>query len=466
MIIKVYTRNVSKKGYPAGLANSVHFALIDEKDEGRVTPLNNDYGILFVEGEISDDNTIVPMGAADPKIIKSDDGGYTVFAKRIYEDGSDVTKDNGKVWCWKTRDMMHFETIGLVETVQFDRYEPRDQIVTDASFSPDRVIKYWNPSVPDGVKIPKYDFPLLKGYGDPVIFSWEGKRYFVSTYDNLHDVGIYVREADSVAGLFKEGTKEHLILPYDPSRNLIQTFWAPEFHVIGGELYILFAVSGKEWGPQCHLLKFKKGGSITDPDSWDDPIRVVRRDGTPLAKDGAITLDMTYFKTGTGSYVVWSYREYMGTPHDTGSMLYIATIDEEKPWQLTSDPVLMSRPLYGWENVEGTINNEGGYAFFKDGEIFMTYSGGAANSYTYAVGLFRAGLDADLLDMSSWKKSITPVLSFYSVDELGPGHNSFFEDEEGRLMIAYHGEMSMDSTLRCDAIRQVFFKEDGTPYFK
>ncbi|MCR4851164.1 MAG: family 43 glycosylhydrolase [Lachnospiraceae bacterium] len=466
MIIKVYTRKTSEKDYPAGLANSVHFALVDDKDPSRIIRLNNDYGILFAEGKISGENTIIPMGVAAPSIIISDKGEIVIFAKRIYEDGSEVTEDLGQVWCWKTKDLMHFETIGLADRAQFDRYSPKDRIRTDELFSADRIIEYWNPSAPDGEILPDYKFPLLKGYGDPVIFSWEGKRYFVSTYDNLHDVGIYVREADTVAGLFKEGTKEHLILPYDPSRNLIQTFWAPEFHVIGGELYILFAVSGKQWGPQCHLMKLKKGGSIIDPDSWGNPVRVVRNDGSFLAGDGAITLDMTYFKTNTGSYVVWSYREYMGTPRDTGSMLFIATIDENKPWQLTCEPMLLSRPLYGWENVEGTINNEGGYAFFKDDEIFLTYSGGAANSYTYAVGLFRAGLNADLMDLSSWKKSITPVLSFYSVDELGPGHNSFFEDEEGRLMIAYHGEMSMDSNLRCDAIRRVFFKEDGTPYFK
>ena len=175
---------------------------------------------------------------------------------------------------------------------------------------------------------------------------------------------------------------------------------------------------------------------------------------------------MTYVKADSGSYVIWSYRENIGTPRDSGSMLYIAAIDEKEPWKLTSEPVLLTRPLYGWENVSGTINNEGPYAFIRDGKVYVTYSGGAANGYTYALGLLTAETGADLLDKRAWKKSITPVLTFYSVDgEYGPGHNSFFENEEGELMIAYHAETDIKEHLRCDGIRRVHFRYDGTPYF-
>lgn len=147
-------------------------------------------------------------------------------------------------------------------------------------------------------------------------------------------------------------------------------------------------------------------------------------------------------------------------------MLCIATVDEREPWKLTSEPVLLSRPLFGWENVDHTINNEGPYAFFRDGKVYLTYSGGAANSYTYAVGLLTAREEDDLLVVSNWQKRSTPVLSFYSVEgEYGPGHNSFYEDEDGNLMIAYHGEKDPKETLRCDGIRRVHFKKDGTPVF-
>ena len=458
--ISVYTRDVRSEDYPFGLASAVHFAV--EKD-GKRMPLNRDYGILFVSGEISEENTILPAGIVDPRIYRLPDGSFGICGRRITESGKPFEADGGMLWCWHTKDLICFETLGLTEESDLTAYGPADAIAID-EYVAQAAMSYWDPVIPADTSAARYTFPLAKGFGDPVIFPWEGKWYFLSTSDNTGDVGIYVREADTVPALFAEDVIQHLILPYDPERELIQTFWAPEFHVIGGELYILFAVSGKQWGPQCHPMKLRHGGRITDPGSWSDPVKILREDGSPLA-DGAISLDMTYIRAGRGSYVVWSYREHIGDPLDTGSMLYVASIDEREPGRLTSDPVLLSRPLYGWENVAGTINNEGPYAFIRDHRIYLTYSGGAANGYTYAVGLFTADLDAELLDLGSWTKRITPILTFYTVDEFGPGHNSFFTDENGDLMIAYHAETGIHEHLRCDMIRRVCFKEDGVPYF-
>lgn len=148
-------------------------------------------------------------------------------------------------------------------------------------------------------------------------------------------------------------------------------------------------------------------------------------------------------------------------------MLYIAKINEKEPWKLTSEPVLLSRPLYGWENVSGTINNEGPYALIRDGKVYLTYSGGSANGYTYALGMLTADGKDDLTNPSAWTKSITPVLTFRSVEgEYGPGHNSFFTNDLGDIMIAYHAETGLHEHLRCDGIRRVHFRKDGTPYFQ
>ena len=311
----------------------------------------------------------------------------------------------------------------------------------------------------------QYPFPLARGYGDPVIFLWKGKWYFLGTNDNLDDIGIYVREADTVSGLFAKGVEEHLILGVDEEKGFVQTFWAPEFHIIGGQLYILFAVGGKIWGPQCYLMKLKADGRIIDAAGWETPVRVLRQNGRPLAEEG-ITLDMTYVSAGERSYMVWSYREHIGTPADTGSMLYIAEADEEKPWQLAGEPVLLSRPLFGWENVSGTINNEGPHAFVHDKKVYLTYSGGDAAGYTYVLGLLTADATENLTEVSVWKKCCTPVLSFYSVEgEYGPGHNSFFVDDDGNLMIAYHAEDALESRLRSDGIRRIHFDVQGMPRF-
>jgi GH43 family beta-xylosidase len=309
----------------------------------------------------------------------------------------------------------------------------------------------------------RYEFPLASGYADPVILPYHGKYYFISTNDNKNDIG---REAETIQGLFAADFTEALILDVEEEKGLIQTFWAPEFHRIGGELYILFAVSNKTWGPQCHMMKLKRGGSILNPSDWEEPVRVKKRNGTYLAEDG-ITLDMTYFKADGISCVVWSYRKGIGTPCDTGSMLYIATVDERNPAILTSEPVLLSRPLYGWENIQGTINNEGPYPLITADTVYLTYSGGAACGYTYVLGLLSIPRGSDFLNAGAWKKSSTPVLSYYSIDGVyGPGHNSFFQDYDGNIMILYHGEQELvPFGNRCTGLHRLHFDRQGRPRF-
>lgn len=308
-----------------------------------------------------------------------------------------------------------------------------------------------------------YAFPLAVGYADPQVFKWKGKYYFIATNDNTNAVGLFVREADTVAGLFEEGVLEHVILDFDKDRQLIKTFWAPEFHVIGNELYILFAVSGDTWGPQSHMMKLKTGGSILKPEDWEDPVRVRRMDGTYLAEEG-ITLDMTYLNVDGAAYLVWSFRIGFGTPEDTGSMLYIATINTQKPWMLTCEPVLLSRPLMGWENNHGTINNEGPFALLVKDMVYLAFSGGAAGGCSYVIGFLSINRVGNLLNPAEWKKTCTPMLSYYSVEgEYGPGHNTFFTDEDGNVMIAYHAQETSGNTPRCTAVRRVHFDRAGNP---
>lgn len=537
-VLFAYTRKPCADSYPDGLAHSIHLAY--SRDGVHFEALHRNYGVLFAEALIDEQDRIVPKGVRDPLIFALPEGGYGILAERTAEDGSTCMENEAcrkVVLLWKTADFISFTGAELMEgkTAEIMGLEAAKGAVRtscmvggeavsgsvmeiDAGLC-DRIVRSWNPIRNTQVLVPgqvtaasaeeleavcatavysdgstaekrvcwntdgidftrpgicevtgtvcgsRFSFPLSKGYGDPVVFKWEGKWYFLGTNDNLNDIGIYIREAETAEGLFAEGIKEHLILGLDEKRGFVQTFWAPEFHVIGGRLYILFAVSGKVWGPQCYLMRLKEGCCLTGAESWEDPVRVVRRDNSPLCTDG-ITLDMTYVLAGGRSYMVWSYRRNIGTPMDTGSMLMIAGIDEEKPWQLTDDPVLLSRPLYGWENVSGTINNEGPHAFVKDGRVYLTYSGGAANGYTYVLGLLTARESAELTDVRVWTKSRVPVLSFYSVEgEYGPGHNSFYVDEDNQLMIAYHAETDLKSSLRCDGIRRVHFNIHGEPVF-
>ena len=232
-----------------------------------------------------------------------------------------------------------------------------------------------------------------------------------------------------------------------------------------GNLYIYFAVSNEQWGPQCHLMRLKDGGDILNPGDWMDPVKVKRVDGSNLAENG-ITLDMTYVRSGQRHYYVWSYRENIGTELDSGSMLMVAEFSPDRPEQLISEPVCISRPFYGFENVCGTINNEGPYAFYHNNKIYLTYSGGDARGYLYTIGMLTANDGDDLGDIRKWEKSKTPVVHFLSVPgEYGDGHNSFFMDRNHDWWIAYHAVGAIGERKISTGIRRVHFDVLNRPRF-
>lgn len=309
-------------------------------------------------------------------------------------------------------------------------------------------------------------FPLAPGFADPVILHRDGRYYFVASNDNTDTHGLYACASDTLEGLFSPDNPMREILPVDESRGLIQNFWAPELHEIGGSLYLLFAVSAVKNRipqPQCHMMRLGPGGDLLDPASWEDPVRVLRVDGSPLSATG-ITLDMTYIKTPRASYLVWSSREHFTTPLDTGSILCIATTDPARPWVLTCDPVVLSRPLFGWENIERTINNEAPYPLIHDGKLWLAYSAGSAGAYSYAIGWLTADIAADLMDLGSWHKASSPALSYYSVPGIyGPGHNAFFVDKTGDTMLVYHAGTARHRYKRSTGIRRVHFGRSGRP---
>lgn len=453
--MKVFTGEVSEPHYPRSLADSVHMTYVD--GEGREYPLNQGYGILYAEAAIRPDNTIAPRGVRSPRILALEEG-YGILAEPVDPDGEPILE--AELILWRTEDFLRFwqEPAGRADwQLRYDN--AGDQIELPPELWENIRIRW---CVPDVEEKP-VKFPLAVGWADPVIFCWQGSWYFLATNDNNNNIGLFIRKAESVAELFAPDVKPCCILERDEDRGFIQTFWAPEFHVIGEDAYILFAVSGEQWGPQCHMMRLKKNGCLTDPAGWDAPIRVCRRDGSHLTASG-ITLDMTYFQAGGCSYLVWSYRHGIGTPLDTGSMLYIATTDESRPWVLTSEPVLLSRPLYGWENQRGTINNEGPYALLLEDKVYLAYSGGGACDPTYAVGYLVAEQEADLLDMRNWYKEPAAMLHRGSVDGIeGPGHNSFFRDEKGELMIAYHAQERQQYHMRCTTFHRVYINEQGMP---
>lgn len=308
-----------------------------------------------------------------------------------------------------------------------------------------------------------YEFPIAFHRADPCIGKWKGKYYFLATNDRDHEHTMYIRCADTIPGLVT--AKDVKILDAYTYPHIGNLLWAPEFHIIRGELYIFFAATPERFeDEQCHIMKLKTGGNPMKESDWEEPVRVVKKDGSPLFTSG-ITLDMTEFERDTEAdcekeyYVCWSQRQF--EPVDQGAWLYIAKLNPEKPWQLLSDPVLLSMPEYSWANNH-TFVDEGPFVLKRNGRIYMTFSSAAVDS-TYVVGILSADLHADLLDPNAWTKENYPILSSRSVEgEYGTGHNSYIEDEDGQIWNAYHGRPGVDAP-RSSGIRRVHFNAEGFP---
>lgn len=306
-----------------------------------------------------------------------------------------------------------------------------------------------------------FEYPVAEGKADPTITYWEGKYYFIATHEVAQEEGLLLRCADTLEGLFEEDIEEHLVLPRSIPFEYLSCFWAPEFHVIGGRLCILFAVSGEGWNPQSHIMMLKDGCDPTLAESWTTT-RFKGVDGGYLQQAG-ITIDMTYFEANGTSYVMWTNRVF---GIESGSCLYLATIDPEKPWQITSEPVLISRPLYSWENDCNTPVEEGPYAITHDGKLYIVFAASSTGD-DYCQGYLYADINADLLDASVWTKCGYPILnSSFVKGEYGPGHSSFFTDTDGTVWYVYHGRdipLTEAWTVRDTGIRILHWNIYGEP---
>ena len=304
----------------------------------------------------------------------------------------------------------------------------------------------------------RYEFPVAWHKADPCIGKWNGKYYFISTNDLDHEHTIYMREADSIPGLVT--AQQVKILDAYTYPHLGNLLWAPELHVIEGRLYVFHAgTPGEFLEEQCHVMALKEGGNPMKASDWEMPVRVLKKDGSPLYGKEGITLDMTEFASGGIHYVCWSQRQFV--PVDQGAWLYIATIDPAKPWQLTSDPVLLSMPEYGWANNH-TFVDEGPFVLPAEDRLYLTFSSAAVDS-TYVVGMLSAEQGADLLNPENWRKENYPLLSSRSVEgEFGTGHNAYVTDEDGLVWNTYHARPGLNGP-RSSGIRRVHFNVEGFP---
>ncbi len=304
-----------------------------------------------------------------------------------------------------------------------------------------------------------FEFPIAFNRADPCMTKWNGKYYFIATNDADHEHTMYIREADSIPELVT--AEDHLILDSTTYEGIGGLLWAPEFHEVEGRLYIFHACTpGEFFHEECHLMALKEGGNPICKEDWEKPRKILKRDENNLCEAGkTISLDMTCFQWEGDYYVIWSQREFL--PKDLGAWLYIAKLNPKEPWKLLTDPVVLSKPDYGWANNH-TFVDEGPFALLRGDQLYVTFSSAAVDT-SYVVSYLVIPRGKDLLNVANWRKNNYPILTSRSVEgEYGTGHNAYVTDEDGNVWNTYHARPGVEG-VRSSGVRRVHFDVDGCP---
>lgn len=299
---------------------------------------------------------------------------------------------------------------------------------------------------------------------DPCILHYNGKYYLTSS----GGYKIVMRVSDTLEKVFQA---EPIVIYEVPEGKEYGT-WAAELHIIHGVPYLFTSLCPGDW-TRVQSCILRCNGAPEDPAAWEAPRMVLKPNGRILT-EGGISLDMTYFCVEGVHYVMWSDRKI---DHDKVPMaiepadIYIATVDPSAPWQLTTEPQCVLRPIYGWDRYETEVD-EGPYLLRRGDDLFVTISGSSTGmADLYDLGLMHAKVGNNLLTMEGWDWLPYPLLTKESVEnQYGPGHNNFVKDPDtGDDLMVYHAvphDGQGKALGRRPGIRRVHWAASGYPYLE
>ncbi len=342
-----------------------------------------------------------------------------------------------------------------------------------------------------------YPVPFAVERADPSVFAWnyngEQLFMFIATDDtdgncvdpNGGRTHMPLRVATSIADLSDAagGRDREIDLLTRGDRNsegraMTGCFWAPELHVIGGKLSVLFMPcfdgpaadpdgtandrAGKPdmWTGRCHIMQLRQDADgrdldPRDPANWTVPEPILGPGERILNPVQRISLDMTVIVDSGRWYYAWQ---------QVGSV-WIAPFDPGRPTRLTGEPTQIVVPEFAWDNMIA----EGPNAFVHEGKIFLIYSGSLVGiDYTTGLVTAPAGVRADLTDPATWTKLDYPLQKsgMYNGEwQLGTGHGMWSHDEGGNLIYVFHNAEYDNGRYggRDAQVRRVHWSGEGMP---
>jgi len=291
--------------------------------------------------------------------------------------------------------------------------------------------------------------PLLPSGPDPWITRDGDTWYYMAT----HGDRLAIRKTDDLTRL-AQAPEVTVWRPPAHGPNA-QSIWAPELHRIDGIWYIYYTAAASGHNDDDHRGSFVLENPSQDPTegTWRDRGRLrTRHPG----------IDGTTFTHAGQRYFV--YSPYVGPD----SVLAIVAMAD--PVTLTGEETIIARPDQDWERQGGRQILEGPqFLAGPRGHLFLSYSGSACWSDSYAIGLLTARAGSDPLDAAAWVKAKRPILATDVHQSVyAPGHNGFFDSPDGsETWIVYHANPGADmqcTSRRSPRIQRVYWNADGEPW--
>ena len=295
--------------------------------------------------------------------------------------------------------------------------------------------------------------PLLPApHPDPWVMVHQNRYYYCGSVDNQ----IYILESPTLFDLRYAQVNVVWRAP-ETGRNS-KDIWAPELHRIGDRWFIYYAAD--DGVNENHRMFVLESAS-------DDPMGPYIDLGQVTDETDRWAIDGTVLQHPNGQlYFIWSGWE---GDINIAQNLYIASLDRDRPWVISSPRVLLSVPEHDWEKIGEPFVNEGPEVLIHGDQIFIIYSASGSWTEDYCLGMLHTDIHQSPLNASAWQKVSEPVFrKDHEAGVYGVGHASFIQDHaDGSHWIIYHGMEQADAGWvgRSARIQRFHFDDEGFPQF-
>jgi beta-xylosidase len=277
-----------------------------------------------------------------------------------------------------------------------------------------------------------YRNPIIDGsMADPFVLKYASKYYL---YPTSHTRGYDVFVSDDLVHWKNEGTVFH-----DPRGGA----WAPEvFHASSADKFYLYYTDNmpEERGPAAKQI------GVAVADSPLGPFE----DRRVLAKD---SIDAHLFEDTDGKLYLYYVRLKGG--------FCILVQPMADPLTPMGEAIELIRPTEAWERISGDVT-EGPFVIKRGDTYYLTYSGTAADSPSYAIGY--ATSDSPL---GPFTKFAGNPIAKRTESIHGPGHHSIVAGPYGGLWMVYHQKRDAQQNYnRFLAIDPMWFDDEGVLHAK